>query len=213
MSCFTILLAGPIRPTTRLAARVAGSHVIAADEGMRHAATLGLTPELWVGDFDSMPPALAALLPPVERRIFPRDKDRTDGELAIEAAIERGATRLILVGAFGGPRSDHAFMHLILALRYAARGIAVTLASGEETGWPLGNERRRFELSPGQTFSVLHFGGLDGLTIAGAKWPLTEVSVPPHSILTLSNEALGAIDIHARRGEAIVVVQEPEEAM
>jgi thiamine pyrophosphokinase len=47
---------------------------------------------------------------------FPAEKNFTDGELAIEQAIARGATRLILVGAFQVRRTDHALSHLLQAV-------------------------------------------------------------------------------------------------
>ena len=207
MAAFSILLAGRVDPTPALRDALAGSRVIAADDGIRHASALGLTPELWVGDFDSTPPHPAIELTSVPREPFPRDKDQTDGELAIEAAIARGATHLILVGALGGRRSDHAFAHLILALRYAEAGIAVELFDGFERGWPLSPRPLRVDLQPGTQFSILKFSDLSGLTIAGAKWPLTDVTVPFHSILTQSNEAAGPIEISVRQGRALLLAQ------
>ncbi|MBB4005500.1 MAG: thiamine diphosphokinase [Aurantimonas endophytica] len=207
MSRFAILLAGRVDPTPALRAALSGSRIIAADDGLRHAVSLGVTPELWVGDFDSSPPTPPAGFADLPRETFPADKDRTDGELAIDAALARGATSLMLVGALGGPRSDHAFAHLILALRYAAAGVAVECYDGFEQAWPLSPAPRRFDLLPGTQFSILKFSDLAGLTIAGAKWPLDEVSVPFHSILTQSNEAAGPITVTVREGAAILIAQ------
>ncbi|TIN49705.1 MAG: thiamine diphosphokinase, partial [Mesorhizobium sp.] len=67
--------------------------------GIGHAHMLGLLPELWVGDFDSVPPNLPENLAAVPRKIFPTEKDMTDGELAIAEALARGATSLVLAGA------------------------------------------------------------------------------------------------------------------
>ena len=60
---FTLLLGGSLTVTDRLRALTNGSRVIAADSGMRHAADLGVTPELWVGDFDSSDADLIAQFP------------------------------------------------------------------------------------------------------------------------------------------------------
>lgn len=207
MSRFAILLAGRVDPTPALRSALAGTRIIAADDGLRHAVSLGVTPELWVGDFDSSPAEPPPALTGLPRETFPADKDRTDGELAIDAALARGATSLLLVGALGGPRSDHAFAHLVLALRHAAAGIAVECFDGAEHAWPLSATPRRFDLAPGTQFSILKFSDLAGLTIAGAKWPLAEVAVPFHSILTQSNEAAGPITVTVREGAAVLIAQ------
>ena len=207
MTRFTILLAGTIRPTPALRDAIAGSRIIAADGGMVHAHELGVVPELWVGDFDSADPALSAHFSAVPRETFSRDKDRTDGELAIDAAIARGATQILLVGALGGPRTDHAFMHLILALRYAKTGIAITLFDGAEHALPLHAGCQRIEMPPGTDFSLLKFSDLEGLSIAGARWPLEDVVVPFDSILTQSNQALGPVEITLESGTAVLLFQ------
>ncbi|KQT85157.1 thiamine diphosphokinase [Aurantimonas sp. Leaf443] len=206
MDRFAILLAGRCAPTPALRAALAPCRVIAADAGIHHAAALGLVPELWVGDFDSapLPPPDLAQTP---RETFPRDKDRTDGELAMDFALARGARHLLLVGALGGPRSDHAFSNMIVALRHAANGIAVELFDGLERARPLGPQAVAMDLSAGTQFSILKFSDLRGLTIEGAKWPLEAVDVPFHSILTQSNEALGPIRVGLREGVALIVAQ------
>lgn len=212
MTRFTILLGGDLNPTPRLARQVAGTRVIAADAGMGHAQVLGLVPELWVGDFDSVPGDLPAALAAVERMTFPADKDKTDGELAVDVALERGASAFLLAGAFGGPRADHEYLHLALAMRLAEAGHAVTLTSGTQEGVPLSARPRRFDLADGTLFSVLGFSDLAGLTVAGAKWPLHDVSVPFGASLTLSNEARGGLSVKVRSGRALLVAQLPVDA-
>ena len=205
MSTFTILLGGELRRTPRLARQIAGSRVIAADAGIGHAAALGIVPELWVGDFDSVPAELPETLRTVPRLAFPSEKDKTDGELAVEAAFARGATALVLAGAFGGPRADHAFLHMMLAVRLAQAGIGVLLTSGGQEGVPLRSGRARFDYETGTLFSILGFSDLSGLSLAGAKWPLDNVQVPIGSSLTISNEVRGRLEVVLGSGQAMLL--------
>ncbi|TWG65011.1 MULTISPECIES: thiamine diphosphokinase [unclassified Aminobacter] len=203
---FAILLGGDLVVTPRLLAQVEGARVIAADSGMRHAAGLGVAPELWTGDFDSVDEAMRAehSATPVEE--FPRDKDKTDGEIAVQAALKRGARELLLVGAFGGARADHAFLHLAAAMRLAESGVGCLLTSGVQEGVPLlVGKDRSFDYDDGTLFSVLPFSELNGLTISGAKWPLTDHHVPFGSSLTLSNEVRGTLTARLASGRALLV--------
>jgi thiamine pyrophosphokinase len=206
MTTFTVLLAGDITPTARLAAQIAGTRVIAADSGMRHAAVLGVVPELWLGDFDSASDPLLAAHVDVPRLVFPAAKSMTDGELAIAEALQRGATGLVLVGGFGG-RTDHAMAHIQLAIRLAQKGVQTLITSGEEEGYPLLPGERTIDLPPGSRFSVVPVTDLPALTLTGVRWPLDRRFVPAGSTLTISNEAFGPIGIALEGGLAIVIAQ------
>ena len=205
MSRFLILLGGDLIRTPRVDAQIAGARIIAADAGMRHAATLGLMPELWIGDFDSVPRNLPSDLAAVPRKVFPTEKDKTDGELAVAEALQRGATSLVLAGAFGGPRPDHAFLHLALSIRRAKEGTRIVLTSGAQEGVPLMPGSQRFDYKSGTLFSILGFSHLSGLTVIGAKWPLETVEVPFGSSLTISNEVFGELRISLAVGRALLI--------
>ena len=205
MNAFTLLLGGELVRTPRLDAQTAGTRVIAADAGILHAAPLGLAPELWVGDFNSVPAELRDAFPEVERRVFPADKDRTDGEIAIDAALALGARSLVMAGAFGGPRADHAFLHLTAAVRLAEAGIDVVLTSGPQEGVPLRPGRTAFDYAQGTPFSIIAFTELSGLSLAGAKWPLTAIDVPFGSSLTISNAVSGRLTAELGRGRAMLI--------
>ncbi len=92
------------------------SLVVAADGGARHAARLGLTIDRWVGDGDSIE---ASDLDELRAQGIPSDlvdadKDESDTELAIDAAIAAGAGEVVVLGAFGGRRLDHSIANLTL---------------------------------------------------------------------------------------------------
>ncbi|MDH4987582.1 thiamine diphosphokinase [Aminobacter anthyllidis] len=205
MTRFTILLGGELFRTPLVDRQVAGSRVIAADAGIRHAATLGLMPELWLGDFDSAPVEADPRFAGVPREVFPHDKDKTDGELAVAAARNLGATSLVLVGAFGGPRADHAFLHLALALKLAEEGMHVILTSGRQEAHPLLPGTMALDYVDGTLFSILAFSELSGLSEEGAKWPLDSVEVPFGSSRTLSNEVRGALRVSLGSGRALLL--------
>ncbi|WP_275785654.1 thiamine diphosphokinase [Pararhizobium gei] len=204
---FIILMGGTLTPTDRLLSHLENARVISADGGMRHAKGLGLTPEMWVGDFDSTPEALIAEWPDVPRQPYPTAKNETDGEIATAEALGRGAKRLVLAGALGGERSDHAFMHLLYAASLAERGIDVLLTSGEEEAYPLLPGSRTIDLPEGSLFSVLGLDTLTGLSIEGARYPLTDFHLPFGSSRTVSNVAEGTVRFTLSSGRAIILAR------
>jgi len=205
MSRFVILLGGDLVPTPRVATALAGARVIAADSGMRHATALGVVPELWTGDFDSVSAQLLAAWPDMPREVFPAGKDKTDGELAVDAALARGATSLLLAGAFGGPRADHAYLHLALAVKFFEQGVPTSLTDGAQEGHPLPLGLARFDFKPGTLFSVIGFSELSGLSVRGARWPLKRILMPFGSSLTISNEVTGELEIELTSGRAMLI--------
>ena len=201
---FTILLGGICVATPRLLRQVRNTRVIAADGGMAHAKMLGLTPELWVGDFDSTSPALEAEYAQMPRERFDTAKAKSDGELAIEAAVSRGANALVLAGALGGARSDHQMMILMNAMAMTENRMPIVLTSGTEEATCVLPGDMRVDLPSGTVFSVIGLTDLEGLTIEGARWPLNNCDVPLGSTLTLSNEATGAVSLSLKRGKAVM---------
>ncbi|MBB3426690.1 thiamine pyrophosphokinase [Rhizobium sp. BK312] len=204
---FTILLGGELRLTERLRAAVSGSHFIAADGGMRHALAIGVEPELWVGDFDSTPADLQGAFPNVPRQPYPAAKAATDGEIAVSEAIDRGATRLILAGAMGGERSDHAIQHLLYGIQLAEKGFDVLLTSGDEEAVPLPSGDLTLALPAGSLFSVLGFSDLAGLFIDNARYPLRDFHLPFGASRTISNVAEGDVRFSLGSGRAIVLAR------
>lgn len=204
---FTILLGGELRLTDRLRAAVSGSRFIAADGGMRHAIALGIEPELWVGDFDSTPADLLAAFPKVPKQPYPAAKAATDGEIAVSEAIDRGAVRLILAGAMGGERSDHAIQHLLYGVQLAEKGFDVLLTSGDEEAVPLLPGTLELTLPSGSLFSVLGFSDLIGLFIDNARYPLRDFHMPFGTSRTISNVAEGLVRFSLGSGRAIVLAR------
>jgi thiamine pyrophosphokinase len=205
MTLFAVHLGGRLIVTPRLREQMTGARHIAADSGIAHCQTLGVTPELWVGDFDSSTASLRQKFDHVKRIEFAAAKAKTDGELAIEAAISLGATRIVMVGGLGGARTDHALGNLTLMLAEAERGRDIMMTSGNEEAWPLRHGRQVLDLPHGTIFSVIAFETLKGLSLEGARWPLDNVDLTFGSSLTLSNEVTGALFASIRTGRAVML--------
>lgn len=204
MTLFLILLGGELTVTPRLKRQISGARVMAADSGMRHAEALGVEPEAWIGDFDSSDAALQERYANVPRIEYPADKAQTDGDLAIDEALRRGATRLILAGALGGPRGDHAAHHTMKMLTLTETVCHTFLTSGAEEAWPLPPGTHVFDFAPGTVFSIVALEPLSGLSVSRAKWELKDADIAFGSSLTLSNVAQSAPIIELAQGRAIV---------
>jgi thiamine pyrophosphokinase len=114
-----VFAAAPLTPTPRLRtllSQLANAFVVAADAGAAIALEFGLTPHVVIGDLDSVDQLTLTYLVqheiPVEE--YPRDKDATDGQLAIERVLKEHPTELWLLGFLGGPRLDQALANVFL---------------------------------------------------------------------------------------------------
>src|SRR5258708_10922514 len=111
--------AAPLEPTPRLRTRLnepTRRYVVAADHGAATALAFGLKPDVVIGDLDSIDEATLAELRrlgvPID--VHPRDKDATDGQLAVEKALQEHPSQLVLLGFLGGPRLDQALANVLL---------------------------------------------------------------------------------------------------
>ena len=165
---------------------------------------LDLSPELWVGDFDSTSEELADQYRNVARHAFPAEKDKTDGEIAVDEAVRLGAREIVMVGGLGG-QADHALAHFGLILKLGRRRVSAFITSGTEEAYPILNGTHHFDLPRGARFSVVPFTDLAGLDLDGVKWPLTNRSVPLGSCLTISNVTTGPVTVRLSQGYAVAL--------
>jgi thiamine pyrophosphokinase len=193
-----VVFAGvPVRPTVGLRARLAGAdRVLAADSGARSALACGLTPDLVVGDLDSIDARTLARLRRlrVPLEVFPTDKDATDSDLALRRAAAWGASAITLVGALGGPRLDHGLANVLLLARPEWAALRLTLLDNRtEMTLLRGGETWTWATAPREIVSLLPLGeAAGGVTTAGLRWPLTDATLPPGSTWGVSNEAVAA---------------------
>ncbi len=71
----------------------------------------------------------------------------------------------------------------------------------------LGGGRMELDLPAGSLFSVMALSDLSGLTIEGARYPLTDFNLPFGSSRTMSNIAEGPVAVSLRTGSAMVIAR------
>ncbi len=191
--------------------------VVAADGGAVGAERLGLSIDLVVGDMDSLDADHLARLRGAGITVeqAPIDKDESDTELAVRAALARGARRLTIVGAFGGRRLDHTLANIGLLLlpelgeREAELLDATTrltvLRAPDDAGRSV---RRELPGRVGDLVSLLPFGiDAQGVTTEGLRYPLAGGTLLAGPARGLSNVRLRP-DAAVTLGRGILLVVE-----
>ncbi len=188
-----IVAGGEIRPAFLLSMTrsFAPDCIIAADRGADYLKEASLVPDLVLGDFDSSGKGPDSFLSQgISCKKYPVEKDASDLELAIEEAIGRGSTELLLLGATGG-RADHflsAVMSLLLPLE---KGIPAVLADelNEIRLLDRTSVIRRSE-ADGRYISFLPLSGeVPGVSLRGFRYCAENITLSQRrSSYTISNE-------------------------
>jgi thiamine pyrophosphokinase len=159
---------------------------IAADSGYQNAKALGVAPDYAVGDFDSLPKG--AVSPLTERITVPAEKDFTDTQLAVDVALSKGATELVIIGGLGG-RIDHTLSNLGILEKLYGMGIRAILADGNNRIRYINGTSELIPRSHFRYFSVLAADAkVKGLTIEGGKYPLKNARLERVHQFAVSNE-------------------------
>jgi thiamine pyrophosphokinase len=183
--------------------------VIAADSGYDHALTLGRRPDVLVGDLDSISPAglAAARRARCVVEQHPPDKDASDLELALDAALHRGMRRVVVVGGHGG-RLDHLLGNALVLASSRFRALEVDGLLGVDRLHVV-HDRRRIEAPPDTTCTLLavHGPAIDVRT-EGLAWPLAGETLAAGSSRGVSNRTVGG-HFEVAVGEGTVLVVRP----
>ena len=190
----------------------ADAFIIAADSGLLRAEALGLRVDLVVGDLDSVSQAAITAAEaagiPIERHST--QKDSTDLELALDAAITRGARHIIVIGGDGagkGSRLDHLLANILLlgSRAYAQTVLEAYLGPAHLAVVHAGSS---IELhgAIGTLCSIVPIGGPATVRTIGLRYPMDDVTLPASTTLGVSNEFSEAIaTISTSAGTALVV--------
>ena len=142
-----------------------------------------------MGDFDSLSDADADELEAAGVTVtrYPTNKDATDTELALLAALDAGATEITLLCTWGG-RSDHAIGTLAL-LAHPRCGAAAVAILDAQTRTRLLRAGATLTLrgALGRVISLTPWGGDATVSVAGVRWPLDAAVLVAGSTRGISN--------------------------
>jgi len=186
---------------------LADDFIICADGGTRYALALNLTLKLVIGDMDSIQndqwQRLQALGVAVE--LFPRDKNETDLELAINRAIELEPREIVIVAALGG-RLDQTIGNIALLTDLQLATFNVRLDDGVEEMF-FCRDQVQVQGRSGDIVSLIPWGNpVRGVQTQGLKWILDNETLYPEKTRGISNEMLSeSANIKISSGNLLII--------
>lgn len=161
----------------------AADYIICADAGYEHAKSVGIVPDILVGDFDSLSEEPAEFLRKVK---LPVEKDETDSLYALRFAFSKGATNVVLYGGIGS-RFDHSYANICLLRHAMIRDIPMVVTDGTTEVY-LTDSHLTLKDKKGQTVSVYAFSDVcEGVTLKGFYYPLENAMLEKYDIIGTSN--------------------------
>ncbi|MBR2937381.1 MAG: thiamine diphosphokinase [Oscillospiraceae bacterium] len=184
-----------------LAPIAADDYIIAADGGLVHTQNLGLTPNLILGDFDSLGYV------PEDSAVFPVEKDDTDAMLAVKKGLALGYREFLLYGSLDGPRLDHSVANFQTLQYLADRGATGLLVGKTQLVTLVKNSKITFPAGQTGIVSVFCMGAdAHGVTLKGLKYPLEKGTLTAGFPLGVSNHFTGQeAEISVDNGSLLVI--------
>lgn len=199
-----IIFAGgePLKAENTDFERIKGSYVICADKGLSLAESLGVKPDMIIGDFDSL-----GHVPDLDNvKTFPVEKDDTDLMLAVKQALEMGFREFDIYGATGG-RLDHMTGNIQCLNLLVQNGAWGQMISDNEYITLFGSGSHRIPRKKGFSLSLFAYSPeVKGLVVKGTKYTAENVTLTNASTLGVSNEFLeGDAEVSFDEGTLLVI--------
>ena len=156
--------------------------VIAAAGGLRHTRKLNITPDVVLGDFDSLG------FVPQGANVFPVEKDDTDAMLAARRGLAMGCREFLFYGSLDGPRLDHTVANFQTLQFLADRGAVGYLIGKDNLVTAVKNGSISFPAGREGTVSVFCLGpDAHGVSLKGLYYPLENGTLTSGFPLGVSN--------------------------
>ena len=144
--------------------------IIAADNGLSILDKLNITPDLIIGDLDSVPVTVLAKYKNIPLEKYPKEKDLTDSEISLQKAISLKPKKISLL-AMTGSYFDHSLANIINLFRNYEPNIEIEVITRNAGIFPV-TSKREFSGLSGRRFSLFPIGKVPGISMTGAKYHL-----------------------------------------
>ena len=161
-----------------------GDTIICADGGYEKLKEIGLSPDLIIGDMDSLSCPLPEHIPFYP---LPAEKDDTDTLAALKKAVELGFRDIILVGGLGG-RLDHTLANLHCLSYSLFAGVRMEIRDGQNRAFMFGPSEIRIPRDRDSYLSLFSYTeACRGVTTKGLYYPLAGATLTHSYPLGVSN--------------------------
>jgi thiamine pyrophosphokinase len=166
------------------------SFIICADGGIKHTKQLGIVPDVWLGDGDSL-----TVDEIIAKKIirYPVKKDNTDTDLAVMYALDNGYTDITIIGGLGG-RVDHEFSHFCLLKKMLDCGTNGRLIDEKNT-IAMANKSFKLENDGRKYVSFFPFGGdVKNFSVKGLLYEAEGILLDSSKVQASSNSFVDGVN-------------------
>lgn len=183
--------------------------IIAADRGMDFLYEHKITPDIIVGDFDSVKNEALSYFKEKgmsDIHALNPEKDDTDTECALQIALDHGADHIIIIGATG-TRIDHVLGNISLLGKAMSEGKMAELLDTHNRIRMIDSELKiEKNKQYGKYVSIIPVCKNNKITLEGFKYPLKDYTFEGFNTLGISNEIVDDIaKITVNEGQYIVI--------
>ena len=183
--------------------------IICADGAAHHLKNIGVSPNVWIGDFDSCKMneeefidfsknSKVVCLNPI--------KDSTDTESACDYAVDNGYKSIVIFGALGS-RFDHELANVFLLFKLEKAGVEAKIVNERNVIYLAKDENYIY---PGDFENVSLIPvckKIEGVTITGMYYELENADISRGSSLGVSNKLISDIGkITIKKGKALIIL-------
>lgn len=177
--------------------------IIGADKGYTFAESVGIIPDVYVGDSDSLPEN--TVIKSENKIHLNTEKDMTDTQEAVDIAIKKGAHSITILGALGN-RADHTLANIHL-LKYAYEKGAKAEIADTQNYITLVSKSAVIPKRDGCCISLIPLTDCEGVSISGVYYPLDNASLNIGTTLGVSNEFISdSAKINLTHGLLLIMV-------